>query len=199
MAMRIWYLRQTEAAVKNDPSDTLARYRYGLILARIGRREEAIDQLRMVLEKRAFDPYVLRDMGRVYFLGGQYQQALKMLKTAHNMIPDDAECRLFLGQTQMELELYDEASSVLLSLIEKNPDYTQAYYFLGQSLGKQGNLADAHYYLAVYHSRKKDYQTAVVQLQNALKYTKDAERRAQIENKLKELKGILSPKNEKSD
>jgi predicted Zn-dependent protease len=192
-------LRQTEAAVKNDPSDTLARYRYGLILARIGRREEAIDQLRMVLEKRAFDPYVLRDMGRIYFLGGQYPQALKMLKTAHNMIPDDADCSLFLGQTQMELESYDEASLVLLSLVEKNPDYTQAYYFLGQSLGKQGNLADAHYYLAVYHSRKKDYQAAVVQLQNALKYAKDAERRAQIENKLKELKGILSPKNEKSD
>jgi predicted Zn-dependent protease len=192
-------LRQTEAAVKNDPSDSLARYRYGLILARIGRREEAIDQLRMVLEKRAFDPYVLRDMGRVYFLGGQYPQALKMLKTAHNMIPDDADCSLFLGQTQMELESYDEASLVLLSLVEKNPDYTQAYYFLGQSLGKQGNLADAHYYLAVYHSRKKDYQTAVVQLQNALKYTKDAERRARIENKLKELKGILSPKKEKSE
>jgi cytochrome c-type biogenesis protein CcmH/NrfG len=88
---------------------------------------------------------------------------------------------------------------VLLGLVEKNPDYTEAYYFLGQSLGKQGNLADAHYYLGVYHSRKKDYQTAVVQFQNALKYTKDAERRAQIENKLKELKDALSPKNEKSD
>jgi len=192
-------LRQTEAAVKNDPSDTLARYRYGLILARIGRRQEAIDQLRMVLEKRAFDPYVLRDMGRVYFLDGQYQQALKMLTTAHNMIPDDAECRLFLAQTQMELELYDEASSILLRLVEQNPDYTEAYYFLGQSLGKQGNLADAHYYLAVYHSRKNDYQTAIVQLQNALKYTKDAEKRAKIENKIKELKGLLAPKNEKSE
>jgi predicted Zn-dependent protease len=192
-------LRQTETAVKDDPSDSLARYRYGLILARIGRRQEAIDQLRIVLEKRAFDPYVLRDMGRVYFLDGQYEQALKMLKTAQNMIPDDAECRLFLGQTQMELELYDEASSVLLRLVEKNPDYTQAYYFLGQSLGKQGNLADAYYYLAVYHSRKKDYQTAVVQLENALKYTKDAEKIAQIENKLKELKGILSPKKDESN
>jgi predicted Zn-dependent protease len=191
-------LRQTEGAVKDNPSDTLARYRYGLILARIGRRQEAIDQLRMVLEKRAFDPYVLRDMGRIYFLGGQFQQALKMLNTAHNMIPDDAECRLFLAQTQMELELYDEASSILLRLVQDNPDYTEAYYFLGQSLGKQGNLADAHYYLAVYHIRKRDYQTAVIQLQNALKYTQDAEKRAKIEDKLKELKDRSSQKNEDS-
>jgi predicted Zn-dependent protease len=191
-------LRQTEGAVKDNPSDTLARYRYGLILARIGRRQEAIDQLRMVLEKRAFDPYVLRDMGRIYFLGGQFQQALKMLNTAHNMIPDDAECRLFLAQTQMELELYDEASSILLRLVQDNPDYTEAYYFLGQSLGKQGNLADAHYYLAVYHIRKRDYQTAIIQLQNALKYTQDAEKRAKIEDKLKELKDRSSQKNEDS-
>lgn len=192
-------LREMETAVKNNPSDALARYRYGLILARIGRRAEATEQLRIVLEKRAFDPFVLRDMGRVYFLDGQYQQALKMLKTAHNMIPDDAECRLFLAQTQTELELYDEASLVLLGLVEKNPDYTPAYYFLGQSLGKQGNLADAHYYLAVYHTRKKDYQTAIVQLQNALKYTKDEEKKLKIENRLKELKDTLARKNEKSE
>jgi predicted Zn-dependent protease len=191
-------LRQTEGAVKDNPSDTLARYRYGLILGRIGRRQEAIDQLRMVLEKRAFDPYVLRDMGRIYFLDGQFQQALKMLNTAHNMIPDDADCRLFLAQTQMELELYDEASSILLRLVQDNPDYTEAYYFLGQSLGKQGNLGDAHYYLAVYHLRKRDYQTAVIQLQNALKYTQDAEKRAKIEDKLKELKDRSSQKNEDS-
>jgi predicted Zn-dependent protease len=192
-------LRQTEGAVKNDPADMLARHRFGLILARVGRRPEAIDQLRTVLEKRAFDPYVLRDMGRIYFLDGQYQEALKMLNTAHNMIPDDALCRLFLGQTQMELELYDQSSLILSKLVEQNPHYTEAYYFLGQSLGKQGNLADAYYYLAVYHSRKRDYQAAAIQYQNALKYTKDTGKRAEIEDKLKELKGALSRKDEKSE
>ena len=192
-------LRQTEAALKNDPSDTLTRHRYGLILARIGRRKEAIDQLRMVLEKNAFDPYVLRDMGRIYFLDGQYQEALKMLNTAHNMIPDDALGCLYLGQTQMELELYDQSSLILSKLVDQNPHYTEAYYFLSQSLSKQGNLADAYYYLAVYHSRKREYQAAAIQYQNALKYTKDTEQRAKIEDKLKELKGDLSSKNEKSE
>ena len=192
-------LRQTEAALKNDPSDMLTRHRYALILARIGRRKEAIDQLRMVLEKNAFDPYVLRDMGRIYFLDGQYQEALKMLNTAHNMIPDDALGRLYLGQTQMELELYDQSSLILSKLVDQNPHYTEAYYFLSQSLSKQGNLADAYYYLAVYHSRKREYQAAAIQYQNALKYTKDTEQRAKIEDKLKELKGDSSPENEKSE
>ena len=47
--------------------------------------------------------------------------------------------------------------------------------------------------------RIRDYQTAAIQFQNALKYTKDEERRAQIEKKLKELKGSQAKKDEKSE
>ncbi len=192
-------LRETEAAVKNNPADLVARHRYGLILARIGRREEAIDQLRMVLEKSAFDPYVLRDIGRVYLLDGKYQQALKMLKTARNMKPDDAECGLFLGQTQLELGAFDDATAVFLEVVKKNPRYTQVYYFLGQSLSKQGDLADAHYYLAVYHARKRDYQTALVQLRSALKHAKDPEKKAKIEKALKQLEDGMAKAKKKSE
>ena len=185
-------LRETEAALEKNPADLVARHRYGLILARIGRRGEAIDQLRMVLEKRAFDPYVLRDIGQVYLLDGNYQQALKMLKTAHKMMPDNGECGLFLGQTQLELGAFDNASAVLSEVVTKNPTYTQAYYFLGQSLGKQGDLANAHYYLAVYHARKRDFQTALVQLRRALKHAKDPETKAKIEKVLKQLEDSMS-------
>jgi len=192
-------LKETEAAVEADPADLRARHRYGLILARLGRRQEAIDQLRMVLEKRAFDPYILRDIGRVYFLDGNYEQALKMLKTACNRIPDDAECGLYLGEAQLESGAYDDASAVFLDIVKKNPNYTQAYYFLGQSLGKQGELADAHYYLAVFHARQRDYQTAVIQLRRALTHAKDPEKKAKIEKSLKKLEGSLDKTKKKTE
>jgi len=187
-------LRHLQAAVKKYPQDPMAHYRYGLILARVGRRDEAIDHLRTALEKRAFDPYILRDAGRVYYLDGQYQQSIKMLKTAHNLIPDDADCGLYLGQTYMEMGLLDEASPVLREVVKKHPRYTKAYFILGQSLGKQGNLGDAHYYLAIYHSRRGDYKTAVVQYRRALKYVKDIERRTKIEKRLKRLEKALAKK-----
>ncbi|MGD2096777.1 MAG: M48 family metalloprotease [Desulfobacterales bacterium] len=185
-------LKYLEAQVKQHPEDPMAHYRYGLILARVNRRAEAIEQIRTALQKRAFDPYMLRDVGRVYYLDGQFEQSLKMLKTARNMIPDDADCSLYLGQTYMAMGQYDEASSVLQGVVEKHPDYTKAYYVLGQSLGKQGNLADAYYYLGVYHTRKRDLKTAIVQYRQALKYTKDAERRATIEKRLKKFEKMMA-------
>ena len=185
-------LRYLETQVKQHPEDPMAHYRYGLILARVNRRAEAIEHLRKALQKRLFDPYILRDVGRVYYLDGQFEQSLKMLNTARNKIPDDADCSLFLGQTYMAMGRYEEASSVLRGVVEKHPDYTRAYYILGQSLGKQGNLADAHYYLGTYHARKRDLKTAIVQYRRALKYTQDAERRATIEKRIKKFEKILA-------
>jgi predicted Zn-dependent protease len=187
-------LKHLQSEVTNNPQDPMAHYRYGLILARVGRKGEAIEQLRTAMEKRAFDPYIIRDVGRVYYLDGQYQQSLKMLKTAHNIIPDDAECGLYLGQTYMEMGLFDEASPVLQEVVEKHPGYTEAYYILGQSLGKQGNLGDAYYYLGVYHTRKGDYKTAAVQYRRALKYINDHDRRNKIEERLKKLEKALAKK-----
>jgi predicted Zn-dependent protease len=169
-------LRYLQSAVEKHPQDPMAHYRYGLILARVGRRDEAIAHLRTAMEKRAFDPYILRDVGRVYYLDGQYQQSLKMLKTA------------------MDMELYDEASPVLQEVVNKHPQYTKAYYILGQSLGKQGHLGDAHYYLAIYHTRRGDYKTAVVQYRRALEYVKDPVRRAKIEERLKKFEEEYSKK-----
>ncbi len=185
-------LKYLESQLKQQPEDPMAHYRYGLILARVGRRSEAIKHLRTALEKHAFDPYMIRDVGRVYYLDGQLEQSLKMLKTARNMMPDDPDCSLYLGQTYMAMGLYDEASPVLRGVIEKHPRYTRAFYILGHSLGKQGNLADAHYYLGIYHTRKMDYKTALVQYRRALKYTQDAERRATIEQRLKKLEKALA-------
>ncbi|MEJ2731895.1 MAG: M48 family metalloprotease [Deltaproteobacteria bacterium] len=187
-------LQHLQSEVEKHPEDPMAHYRYGLILARVGRKEEAIAQLRTAMEKRAFDPYILRDIGRVYYLDGQFQQSLKMLKTAHDMIPDDADCGLYLGQTYMEMGLFEEASPVLREVVEKHRGYTEVYYILGQSLGKEGNLGDAYYYLGVYHTRKGDYKTAAVQYRRALKYVNDADRRNEIEERLKKLEKALAKK-----
>jgi predicted Zn-dependent protease len=175
--------------VARNPQDPLAHYRFGLILARAGKRQEAIEQIRIALTKRAFDPYILKDLGRIYFLDGQFPQALKTLKSAGGLIPDDPECLFYIGRTQMELGDLADASDNLLKLVRQHPAFTPAYYFLGQSLGQQQQLGDAHYYLGVFYLRKRDFKNAKIQLKQALKHPQDDERRKKIDEWLGKMNG----------
>ena len=190
-------LSKLEAEVARNPQDPMAHYRYGLILARAGQRQKAIEEIRVALTKRAFDPYILKDLGRIYFFDGQFAAGLKTLQSACDLIPEDPECLFFLGRTEMELGNLKSASEIFLKLIRQYPGYNPTYYFLGQSLGQQGNIADAHYYLGLFYFRERDAKNAVIQLKQALKHTTDAERRKQIEDLLANISGQNSKEKEK--
>jgi beta-barrel assembly-enhancing protease len=182
-------LSKYQSEVARNPEDPMAHYRYGLILARAGNRQEAIAQMRIALTKRAFDPYILQDLGWVYFLDGKYEQALKTLESACGMIPENPECQFYLGRTQMELGNLADASDRLLKVTREFPQFTEAYYFLGQSLGKQQQLGDAYYYLGVFYLLSRDYKNAKIQLTQALKHAPDDEKRKQIQKWLSQMDG----------
>jgi predicted Zn-dependent protease len=182
-------LNKLKAEVARNPQDPMAHHGYGLILARAGKRQEAIEQIRIALTKRAFDPYILRDLGWVYFLDGQFPQALKTLDSASAMIPDDPECLFYLGRTQMEMGELADATEKLLKLVRQYPEFTEAYYFLGQSMGQQQKLGDAHYYLGVFYLRKRDFKNAKVQFKQALKHPQDDQKRKKIQEWLGQMSG----------
>ena len=186
-------LSELASEVAKKPEDPMAHYRYGLILARVGNYKEAISQMRIALTKRAFDPYILKDLGWVHYLDGKYEQALKTLQSACSMIPKDAECQFYLGRVQMEMGDLAGASDSFLQVTRDFPHFTEAYYFLGQSLGKQNQLGDAHYYLGVFYLRSRDFKNAKIQLTQALKHSRDDEKRKQIQDWL----GKLDPKKDK--
>jgi predicted Zn-dependent protease len=188
-----------ESEVKRLPEDPMAHYRYGLILARAGNFKEAISQMRTALTKRAFDPYILKDLGWVYYRDGRYEQALKILESACAMIPENPECQFYLGRTQMEMGDLAGASDSLLQVTRDYPQYTEAYYFLGQSLGKQNQLGDAYYYLGVFYLKSRDYKNAMIQLKQALKYAPDDEKRKKIQEWMSEMGGKKDKDSTKGD
>ena len=180
-------LARLEQVLQREPGNTLARYRYGLILARANRTTEAIAQLKTVLARNAFNPYMLRDLGKVYFMGGQLESALSTLESARGMIPEDSDTLFYLGRTQQELGRPSEAVALYTAVIQKTPDYRDAYYFLGQNLGQQGALADAHYYLGIYHLRARDFKTAATQFKQSIRNSEAPEKRERAERLLKQV------------
>ena len=180
-------LRKFQIYIDKHPESPMAHYGYALILARTGNRKDAVAHLKTALEKKAFDPNILRDLGRIYFLDGLYPEALNSLKGAAGIAPDDPETLFFIGRTQIELGKLNEAVSTFEKLIAKNPDYTPALYFLGNVYGKLGKFEDAHYFLGIYYKNKENYKNALFHLNRALKKTVDPDKKSKIEELLKEI------------
>lgn len=179
--------RNFESAVNTDPEDPVARYGFGLILARKGNLEPAAAQLRHALEKKAFDAYILSDLGRVYFLGGRYAEAVEILKGALSISPGSSDARFLLGRTRMELGDLRGAVSDFESVAAVKPDYPQVSFFLGRTYGELQQLDRAHYYLGIHYKEKGDRKNALFHLKNALSLTGDAIKKERIQQMIQEL------------
>ncbi len=174
-------LKKYELEVIKDPGNPLAHYGYGLILGKAGNREVAAQHLKTALEKRAFDPYILKDLGRIYFLDGRYSEALDVLESTRNFASYDPEGLYYLGRTQMELERFKDAAATFEEIVAKNNHYPQALYALGETYDKLGKPGDAHYYIGLYYLQKANTKNAVFHLKRALENTNDPEKKSKIE------------------
>ncbi len=186
------YVKQKfETELAANSADPLANYRLGFVLARTGDREGAIRYLKKALQRNAFEPGILKDLGRIYFLNGDYEEASNTLQGALSLAPDDLEALFFLGRTRMELGNYNDAVAIFEKLIAaKTENRAKALYFLGKAYGKQNKIGDAHYYLGTYYKEKRDKKNAVFHLQKALEHI-DAE------DKKKKIRAMLEKINAK--
>lgn len=174
--------------VTNNPDDPVAHYKYALILSKTGNRTTAVNHFKKALEKKAFDPDILRELGKTYFQDGRFNEAEKTLEGAISLAPDDPEALFFSGRIKAETGKLTEAEQIFKNIVERHSYYTPALYFLGETSGKAGNLADAHYYLGTYYNIKEDIKNARFHLAKALQETNDEGRKIKIEEMLKDIK-----------
>ena len=180
-------LKRFESAVNTDPGNPLAHYGYGLILARTGHRKDAVRQFQLALEKKAFDSYILRDLGAVYLSDGQYDSALNALESSTDLSPSDPEGFFYLGQTLLELGKYRDAASAFEMALDKFSDYNQANYYLGEAYSRLERFGDAHYYLGIYYKNKSQFKNAAFHLKKAMAMIDDPDKKLAVEQMLKEV------------
>ncbi len=192
-------LKIFKTQVVQTPDKALAHYGYGLILTRTGNRSAAMDQFRAALTKRAFDPALLIELGRTYFLDGRYPEALRILQGALDISPDETEGLFYTGRCFIELGKFEEASRFLESLLRDTPDYPDAMFYLGSAYGSLGRTSDACYYLGRYYLIRGEYKNAIVQLEKAMESTADPQKKTEIEFLLKDAKKRFTSKIRESE
>lgn len=177
-------LKTFESQVANAPEDPVAHYGYAVILARTGHRTDALQHLQAALEKKPFDSYILKEIGKVYFQDGQFGKAREMLRQLQSAGVLDAEGQFFLGRSSMELGDLDSAAIQFEDVIEHQPDYTDALYFAGQVYGQLEKLGKAHYYLGRFYFEKEDWRNAGHHLRKAQGLISDPDRLKTVEEML---------------
>jgi predicted Zn-dependent protease len=181
-----------EAALRSETADAITYYGYGLALARAGKNEQAVTALKKALETEAFNPIFLAGLGRVYFLDRRYQEALTTIASALSLDPQEPEALFFLGRTRLELDQPEEAQAAFERLLKQEIVAKKVYYFLGKAYGQEGKLAEAYLNLGRYYYLKHDYTNARIHFKQALEKTQDPDQRREIEQRLKEIKKILT-------
>ena len=181
-------LRRFETQVKAQPESALAHYGYGLALARKEDYKEAVVQIRSALDRAAFNPHILIELGRIYFDMGQFDEASKILKGAARLSPNYVDRLYYLGRTQMAIGEYADAVSSFSAIIDQDKDIEEAFYHLGESYGKLGNMAKAHFNLGIYNRKIGNLKNALFHLERAVEASEDPEEKKQMEKMLDELK-----------
>ncbi len=181
-------LKHFKNEATNLPASSLAHYGYGLSLARNNNRKEAIRSFRTALETGRADPYIMNDLGRLYYLEGDYQQALNILNAAVQMDSDNPDINFHIGLIHMELGALEKAIKSFERTVLKYPDHEQALYYLGQVYGRQGQLGYAHYYLGIYYHNKGQVKNAVFHLKRARTKMDNTDKRRKIDKMLETAK-----------
>lgn len=183
-----------KTAVAYNPDDADLAYGYSLALDRIGDRKQAIVYLKKALTSNALDPYILSDLGRIYFLSGHYDKALRSLEGSLTLKKDNPIGLLYLGRTLMALGRLEDAAANFETLIKRGGSYQQAHYFLGETYSKLNRTAESHYNLGIYHFEKNDYRNARFHLMRARKQLKDPVKRKTASELLKQIdKSLRKP------
>ena len=177
-----------DSQLKAFPGDTIALYGKALAVAQIGDYPNSVIYLKNALEKDALNPVMLKELGRIYFLEGQYPKALQALDGSVGLAPEDSESLFYLSRTHMELGNLGKAADGFNTILKNNAKETEAYLFLGNIYGMQENMGEAHYYLGKYYQLKGSWKTAAFHLEKALPLITDPKQKEDIETMLKQIK-----------
>lgn len=103
------------AALRLAPNNRDFNMEYALGLYFAGRREKALGHLLRLYERDAGDIRVINNIGAIYSDGGEHDKAVTFFERAVELHPGNADLRINLARTYIELGLYRKAWEQVLT------------------------------------------------------------------------------------
>ena len=131
--------RSFKRAIELDPNNSSAHFRYGQIyLAPVGRRDEAIAEIKRGLDLEPLDINMGATLAWAYLNSGQKNSALEQAQKTHDLDPNHPLGRWILNQVFTELGMYERAISVVEQWLQADPTNQFALRDAGIAYAKAG-------------------------------------------------------------
>jgi Tfp pilus assembly protein PilF len=136
-----WLLK----AQHTDP--TLDRLDFDLAVAsyRAMDLDQALQYSSQAAQRSPNDLAVQALLAAVYVKLGRWQDAEPIFRAILHTKPDDAPSLLGLGQCELELKNYQQATNLLEQLLRQDPTQILAHFYLSRAYTALGRTADAQY------------------------------------------------------
>ena len=121
----------------------------GIVFMTLERYDEAIAEMEKALNNIIFhEPEIAYyHIGNAYLAMGDYDQAIKNLKSAIRVSPEFAMAYFRLCNIYIELDLFDEASSIMQLFLSHYPQSPEGHLMMGRIYSKlgQGKMAEMEF------------------------------------------------------
>jgi tetratricopeptide (TPR) repeat protein len=125
------------------PDDAELRASRAIALELLGRIDESIDELKVVVERAPDNRTALFNLGRLLNQTRRFSESVGVLERLTHVDPNDAEAWSNLGVAYLQLERNDEAVAALGKAIGANPTLLEPYRNLAALFYAQGRYAEA--------------------------------------------------------
>jgi Tfp pilus assembly protein PilF len=199
----------SNTAFASVPEPVRELFRQALENGRADNHEKAIEQLKSVISQAPRFAFAYNELAAQYLKIGSGDQAVKTLKEAVGIDPNDLNLRLNYGVALLNQKKFEAAETELRLVIQKNADSLAANYYLGltliseqkfdeaqsvfEKLIKNGGdkIALAHRSLGGIYLRNNQYRKAADELEKYLKVEPNVADAEKIRGTIKELRNKI--------
>jgi tetratricopeptide (TPR) repeat protein len=126
-----------------DPAFPGVHLELGKVYISLRRNEDAIRELKVVLQESPGDGDASYFMGGMLVQDGRFAEGIPYLERAKAVKPDFWAPYFYLGKAKLRLEHPAEAVALLQRAVKLCPDEASAYYLLGRALEACGRAPEA--------------------------------------------------------
>ena len=147
---------------------TAVKYVYSLNLAKIGKYQQALEQLLPLLERYPAQISLITAKANILFQSGAVEKALKLFNQTLKNYPHDHPTTIFYAQALLQLGNYKQARKLLQKHKPFRENDAEFYKLLSFAESQAGFKLEAHQSLAEYHYLNGQTNSAIQQLDAAL-------------------------------